>query len=295
MKMIESWKQKVKFMRTRSSNENVTSTDNAAPEPPENEPRSGKHTVQSVERTFDVLEALATERRPVAISELSQRLGLHISTVHRLLATLIERGYARQDERSGRYSIGGRLLELASGLTEQVDVRMEARPMLERLAAQVGETANLSVRSGDSLVYIDQVQTNRLVRMFTRVGSSAPLYCTGSGKLFLAFSENYERDLNRYLLENRLEPRTPGTLTTPQALREELRRIRERGYSFDNEEMEEGVVCVAAPVFDRQGQLLAAISVSGPTSRMLGSDVARVIEPVQTSATEISTVLGYKG
>ena len=256
--------------------------------------RPNRQTVQSVERTFDVLEALATARHPVALSDLSQQLGLHISTVHRLLATLIERGYARQDERSGRYLIGGRLLELASGLTDQTDIRHEARPALERLAARVGETANLSVRSGDNLVYIDQVQTNRLVRMFTRVGSSAPLYCTGSGKLFLAFAENYERDLNRYLLENRLEPRTPGTLTSPQALREELRRIRERRYSFDNEEMEEGVVCVAAPIFDRQGQLAAALSVSGPTSRMLGSDVARVIEPVRTSAAEISTALGYK-
>ncbi len=278
-------------MRGRPSNGN----ENIAAQTEENpEAKVGRPTVQSVERTFDVLEALATARHPVAITELSQQLGLHISTVHRLLATLIERGYAKQDERSGRYSVGGRLMELASGLTEQTDIRLEAHPALERLAAQVGETANLSVRSGDNLVYIDQVQTNRLVRMFTRVGSSAPLYCTGSGKLFLAFGENFERELNRYILENRLEPRTPGTLTNPQALREELRRIRERGYSFDNEEMEEGVVCVAAPIFDRQGQLAAAISVSGPTSRMLATDVARVIAPVQTSAAEVSTLLGYK-
>jgi DNA-binding IclR family transcriptional regulator len=255
---------------------------------------AGRQTVQSVERTFDVLEALAAARQPVAISELSQKLGLHISTVHRLLGTLIERGYARQDEASGRYAIGSRLMELAGGLGEQVDLRQEAHPFLEQLASQVGETANLSVRSGNNLVYIDQVQSARLVRMFTRVGSSAPLYCTGSGKLFLAYSDNFEHDLNRFLLETSLEPRTPATITTPQALREELRRIRERGYSFDNEEMEEGVVCVAAPVFDRDSQLVAAISVSGPIGRMLSTDSSRIIEPLRQSAARISRSLGYK-
>ncbi|HEX2911949.1 MAG TPA: IclR family transcriptional regulator [Chloroflexia bacterium] len=255
---------------------------------------AGRQTVQSVERTFDVLEALAIARRPVAISELSQQLGLHISTVHRLLGTLIERGYARQDERSGRYLIGGRLLELAGGISEQVDLRQEAHPVLEQLAASVGETANLSVRSGNNLVYIDQVQSARLVRMFTRVGSSAPLYCTGSGKLFLAYSNNLEQDLNRYLQDTTLEPHTPATLTTPQALREELHRIRERGFSFDQEEMEEGVICVAAPIFDRGGDLVAAISVSGPISRMNTPDINRIIEPVRASAAQVSQSLGYR-
>jgi IclR family acetate operon transcriptional repressor len=262
--------------------------------PEGNAAQTGRPTVQSVERTFDVLEALATARQPVPISELSQRLGLHISTVHRLLATLIERGYARQDTGSGRYGIGPRLVELAGGLNEQVDLRQETRPFLEQLAAEVGETANLSVRSGNNLVYIDQVQSARLVRMFTRVGSSAPLYCTGSGKLFLAYSPHLEQDLNRYLLEISLEAHTPATLTTPQQLREELFQIRQRGYSFDNEEMEEGVVCVAAPVFDGESQIVAAISVSGPTGRMLSQDTSRIIEPVRRGATSISRALGYR-
>ena len=255
---------------------------------------TGRQTVQSVERTFDVLEALAAARQPIPISELSQRLGLHISTVHRLLGTLIERGYARQDAVSGRYGIGPRLVELAGGLNEQVDLRQETRPFLELLATQVGETANLSVRSGNNLVYIDQVQSARLVRMFTRVGSSAPLYCTGSGKLFLAYSPNFELDLDRYLLETTLEAHTPATLTTPRQLREELSQIRQRGYSFDNEEMEEGVVCVAAPVFDSENQIVAAISVSGPTGRMLSRDTGWIIEPVRQSAAKISGALGYR-
>ncbi len=268
--------------------------DNLSPDPGSPTTQSGRQTVQSVERTFDVLEALAAARQPIPISELSQRLGLHISTVHRLLGTLIERGYARQDAASGRYGVGPRLVELAGGLNEQVDLRQETRPFLEQLAAQVGETANLSVRSGNNLVYIDQVQSARLVRMFTRVGSSAPLYCTGSGKLFLAYSPNFEQDLNRYLLETTLEAHTPATLTTPQQLRDELRRIQQRGYSFDNEEMEEGVVCVAAPVFDGEKQVVAAISVSGPTGRMLSRDTGRIIEPVRQSAATISRTLGYR-
>lgn len=251
-----------------------------------------KTTVQSVERTFDVLESLAQARRPVAISELSQKLGLHISTVHRLLATLIERGYARRDEATGKYGIGSRLLELAGTLSEQVDLRQEARPILERLAALVGETANLSVRSGENLVYIDQVQSARLVRMFTRVGSSAPLYCTGSGKLFLAYS--LPASLKQYLQTARLEPRTKATITNPTILEQELHEIRRRGYSFDNEEMEEGVVCVAAPIFDRQNAMIAALSVSGPTSRMSPDRQPVIIEQVSQSAGEVSTIIGYR-
>ncbi len=261
---------------------------------PDSESTPGRTTVQSVERTFDVLESLAATPRLLAISELSQKLGLHISTVHRLLGTLIERGYARRDETTGRYGIGPRLQELAGGLNEQVDLRQAARPILERLAAQVGETANLSVRSGDRLVYIDQVQSERLVRMFTRVGSNAPLYCTGSGKLFLAYEEDYRTDLERYLQENKLEARTTETITSPAALIAELSRIVERGYSFDREEMEEGVVCVAAPIFDRDGKLAAGVSISGPSSRVNNPDPTRVVEPVCQSAAEISLQLGYR-
>ena len=254
------------------------------------------HTVQSVERTFDVLEALARAGRPIALSELSTTVNLHISTVHRLLVTLIERGYARQDSATGRYSTGPHLFELTVGSNAQIDVRSEAHPKLEELAAQVGETANLSVRGGDRLIYIDQVQSDRLVRMFTQIGSSAPLYCTGSGKIFLAFAElhNFEHEFNRYLLENRLEPHTTHTIVKPNILREELVKIRERGYSFDNEEMEEGVVCIAAPIFDRAGKLMAAMSISGPSSRLKDGHISTAVAPLVAASSQVSVRLGFK-
>lgn len=256
-----------------------------------------RHTVQSVERTFDIMEALADFKRPVSLSELSTKVTLNISTVHRLLSTLIERGYARQDTTSGRYSVGSRMLALASGLDSGGDLQSAARPVLQRLASTIGETANLSVRSGDQLVYIDQVQADRLMRMFTRVGSSVPLYCTGSGKLFLAFGyepNTQERELERYLLANQLEPRTPSTITTPQELKQELLVIQQRGYSFDNEEMEEGVICVAAPIFDCTGKVVAGISISGPTSRMGNNghrELKEVVKAVQQAAQDITARL----
>jgi len=259
------------------------------------EDEGARHTVQSVERTLDILEALADFKRPVPLSELSGRVGLNVSTVHRLLATLIERGYAQQDPATGRYGIGRRLLSLSSGMDGNNDLQLIAHPVLQRLAAEAGETANLSVRSGDQLVYIDQVQADRMMRMFTRVGSSVPLYSTGSGKLFLAYASDpahFERELNRYLLENELKPRTSATITEAKSLREELLKIRERGYSFDNEEMEEGVICVAAPIFDRAGQIVAGISVSGPTSRLGGSGhgtISQAVQVVKTAAQEITT------
>ncbi len=254
-----------------------------------------RHTVQSVERTFDILEALADFKRPVPLSELSLRVGLNVSTVHRLLATLIERGYAQQELATGHYGIGKRLLSLGSGMDGNNDLQLIAHPVLQKLAGEAGETANLSVRSGDQLVYIDQVQADRMMRMFTKVGSNVPLYSTGSGKLFLAYATDpiyFDRELNRYLLENELKPRTTATIIEARVLREELLKIRERGYSFDNEEMEEGVICVAAPIFDRSKQIIAGISVSGPTSRLGGNGhgtISQAIQVVKAAAQEITS------
>ena len=252
-----------------------------------------RQTVQSVERTFDIMEALAEFKRPVTLSELSGKVDLNISTVHRLLSTLIERGYARQDYATGRYIVGNRLVSLASGMDGGGDLQSAAHPALQQLARGIGETANLSVRSGDQLVYIDQVQADRLMRMFTRVGSSVPLYCTGSGKLFLAVGSE-PAPLERYLLSNRLEPRTPATFTDPLSLKKELATIRERGYSFDNEEMEEGVICVAAPILDRAGQIVACLSISGPTSRLGAKgqmELMEVVEAVKNAAHETANRL----
>ncbi len=248
----------------------------------------GRPTVQSVDRTLDVLEALAARRTPTGISELSLAVGLHVSTVHRLLATLVDRGYVRQDPETSRYHLGARIFALASAADIHLDLRLVARPFLERLMRVAGETANLVTPSRDDVVYVDQVASLHLVKMFTQPGMRAPLYCTGSGKVFLAF-----HDESDFRLETPFRRFTAKTVQTPAALQQQLRTIRRDGYAIDDEEMEEGVRCLAVPVFDRRGENVGALSISGPTTRMTRERVKAISGPVREVALEFSRALGY--
>lgn len=252
---------------------------------------TGRPKVQSVDRTLDVLEALATRRGATGISELSQLVGLHVSTVHRLLATLVDRGYVRQDPESSRYHLGSRIFTLSSAADLHLDLRLVARPYLERMMRASGETANLVTSSDDEVVYLDQVASMHLVKMFTAPGMRAPLYCTGTGKAMLAFrgAEFAERALARPMKRY-----TPRTIVTRAALEAELAAIRERGYSVDNEEMEDGVRCLAVPVFDRRGECVGALSVSGPTTRMTAERVEKLAPQARQIAAELSRQLGFE-
>src|SRR5579872_630123 len=250
----------------------------------------GRPTVQSVDRTLDVLEALATRRTATGISELSHIVGLHVSTVHRLLATLVDRGYVRQDPETARYHLGARIFSLSSAAEVHLDLRLLGRPFLERLMRATGETSNLVVLADEEICYLDQVESSHLVKMFTQPGTRAPLYCTGSGKVCLAYLSEERRSA---YLGQRLRARTSHTLIDREQLERELMEIRRLGYGYDNEEMEEGVRCVAAPLFDRRGHVVGALSVSGPTPRMTPHKAPACVTPLLSVARELSAQLGY--
>ncbi len=252
---------------------------------------SGRPKVQSVDRTLDVLEALASRRGATGISELSGLVGLHVSTVHRLLATLVDRGYVRQDPDSSRYHLGSRIFTLASAADLHLDLRLVARPYLERMMRASGETANLVTLSDHEVVYLDQVASMHLVKMFTAPGMRAPLYCTGTGKMMLAFKD---AEFAKPVLDAPMRRYTPRTIVTRSALEAELATIRKRGYSVDNEEMEEGVRCLAVPIFDRRHDCVGAISVSGPTTRMTTERVQKLAPAACAIADELSRQLGYE-
>ncbi len=253
--------------------------------------RAGRPKVQSVDRTLDVLEALASRRGATGISELSLLVGLHVSTVHRLLATLVDRGYVRQDPETSRYHLGSRVFTLASAADLHLDLRLVARPFLERMMRGSGETANLVTVSGHEVIYLDQVASMHLVKMFTSPGLHAPLYCTGTGKVLLAFKGDAFAEP---VLAGPMRRYTARTLVTRPAVERELALIRQNGYSVDNEEMEEGVRCLAVPVFDRKNQCVGAMSVSGPTSRMTSERVERLAPTMRQIADELSRQLGFK-
>ena len=249
-------------------------------------------TVQSVERSLDILEALAASGQGIGIVELSSRVSLHVSTVHRLLATLVSRGYARQHAHSGQYALGFRLLSFSQAVREQSDLRTEARNYLMRLTEQSGETSNLVVLHQSQAMYVDQVQSPRLARIFAEIGRCVPLHSTGGGKAILACFGDEDRA--EFMAGHKLESLTPHTITTRDALDQALAQVRLQGYAVDDEEQEEGVRCVAAPVRDHTGQVVAALSVSGPTSRMARERIAELAAMVVDSCVELSRELGYE-
>ena len=248
-------------------------------------------TVQSVDRSLDILEALAAVRDEVGILDLSKRVSLRASTVHRLLATLVLRGYARQNNPTGRYSLGPRALQLGRAYHDRSDLRAEAHPFLQRLMEASGETTNLSILDHAEAVYVDQVQSPHVVRMFAEIGRRVPLHSTGCGKLFLAYLTPAER--TRLLTDNGLPADTPYTITTAEGLARELAEIRRRGYAVDNQEHDEGVRCIAAPARDHTGEVVAAISLSGPTTRMAKERLTELGKLVTTICSQLSATLGY--
>ena len=252
-----------------------------------------RDSVQSLERAFDLLEALAAGGE-VGVTELAHRTGLVPSTAHRLLHTLAKRGYVSQSSESGRYVLGYKVVEVASGLERRLErLRAVARPHLEGIQHVTGETVNLVVLEADRVVYVDQVEGSRNVRMFTAVGTSVPAHTTGSGKAMMA-SGPPEAVAALYGGRDPLERLTGRTLVTLEALQDDLARVRRRGYAIDNEEHEDGVGCVATAVFDHTGRPCAAISVSGPSARILHAKAPVLGELLIEHAGEISAALGHR-
>jgi DNA-binding IclR family transcriptional regulator len=253
-----------------------------------------RDSVQSVERAFDLVEALA-DGDELGVTELADRTGLVPSTAHRLLATLAKRGYATRRATSGGYALGYKVVELANGLESSLArLRGVARPHLESIQQATGESANLTILDGDRVVYVDQVQGSRRMRMFTTVGAAVLAHTTASGKAILAHGQP-DALTELYSEDGELERLTPRTLTTVEALRKDLERIARRGYAIDNEEHEEGVSCVAAAIFDHTDRPCAAISISAPSARIVHADTSELGTLLREHAAKISADLGHRG
>jgi DNA-binding IclR family transcriptional regulator len=257
-------------------------------------PERRRGSVQSLDRALDVLEALAASGE-LGVSEVAARTGLVVSTTHRLLSGLTHRGYVAQNPTTGRYLLGFKVLELTGGLEVRTSpLRAAARPHLERVQQVTSETTNLVILDGDRVVYVDQVEGSHNLRMFTRLGRSALAHTTGSGKAILTYRPP---ELIEKLYPRSREPferLTPRTLTTLEALRDDFVRIRRRGYALDTEEHEEGVSCVAMPVFDRTGFACGAISISGPTARIDQADTRALGQLLHRHAADVSAALGFR-
>lgn len=247
-------------------------------------------SVQSIVRAFALLEAMSQGPGETGIAELAKRASLHVSTAHRLLATLVALGYARQSAETGRYAVGAKALQLADAYSGQTDLRGAARPVLERLSRETGETANLVVLDGHEALYVDKAESAQNLRIFSRIGRRTPLYCTAVGKVLLAWRPPDE--VRRLLAPTPIERLTRRTITDADGLRRELLRVRQQGYALDLEECEEGARCIAAPVRVASDDVLAAISLSGPSIRMHSRRMRELIPMMLAAAAEVSGQLG---
>jgi DNA-binding IclR family transcriptional regulator len=245
--------------------------------------------LQSVRRAIRALE-LISEHGALGVTELGRKLGVHKATASRLMTTLAERGFVERDPISEKFRLGFGLISLAGAAVGGNDLVRAARPILDDLAERTRETVNLGVLSGESVVYVDQVTGTRSIVSVSWVGQRTPLHCTSNGKVLLAFATEAERDR---LLRAPLPRLTPRTITDVRKLRAQLAEIRARGYAQTMEELEEGLNAVAAPVRGLVGDLVAALSVSGPAFRMRAVDLPRFGRFAADSALAVSRRLGY--
>ena len=243
-----------------------------------------------LDRSVLLLKILATGSVEKRLADFSEA-GLHKSTAFRLLEALRRHRLVAVDDLTGRYRLGLGLFELGMAAVSRLDVGQCAPPFLEALAAETGESASLGIFEDLEVVHILRVESTHPLRLPSLAGRRSPAYCTGIGKAILAHLEP-ER-LDRYLRDVTLKPRTPRTITDRDALRQDLRRIRSRGFSVDDEEIFPGLRCVAAPIFAFDGRVVAGVSVAGPTSRMPKDSLARFTSKVVNAASEVSRRLGY--
>lgn len=244
---------------------------------------------KSLERALTILELVAEE--PRRIGEIADELNVHHSTALRLLHTLRDRQFVRSDA-AHRYTLGSSMFRLGQQALEAVDIREIARPGMEELNAQTNETIHLAILEDDQVVYVEKVEAQHPVRMYSRIGKVAPLHCTGVAKAILAFFPSHQLDeLVQRIDFHRF---TPNTIGTAEAFRDELEEIRRQGWARDNEEHEIGIHCIAAPVWSADGTVVAGLSVSAPTSRLSWKELSSYVDSLVETTQAISAKLGWR-
>lgn len=251
-----------------------------------------QEVVQSVERTLSILEVLSDYENGLGITEISEKVNLHKSTVHRLLNTLMIKDYVEQDEDTNRYKLTLKLFELGSKKVENMNIANVARPLLQELMEKTNEVIHLVVREGTEIVYIAKVESQNPIRMYSRIGKRSPVYCTAVGKAML--SHMTDDEVNFIWDNSNIEKLTENTVVDFNKFKENLNIIKQQGYSIDEQENEIGIRCIASPILDYSGQVCGAISISGSIISFKEEKISEFSKLITEYANEISQELGYK-
>ena len=246
-------------------------------------------SIVAVERALVILKIVSQSPDGVGVRAVARQLGYSPGVVQKSIQALAAQGFVEQDPVTQAYRLGPEAVKLGLVALDRMDLRTAARPVLERLVAATGETCMLGVPSGDHAVYVDQVPSPHEVRMNITVGVSRPFNCTAVGKALLAYRDDDE--MVRLHESGAFREATSNSINDVEAMRQELARVRREGIALDDEEYLVGARCVAAPVRDFEGRIVAAVAASGPADRMRSSE-ERVISEVRKAAAEISAALG---
>lgn len=247
--------------------------------------------IQSVDRASLIIKLLAKKESPMKLTEIADELDINKSTLHGIISTLKYHGFIDQDKETQKYRLGMYLVQLGNIVIKSFDIRTITSPIITEVCEKLSETVHIGMLDGYEVVYVDKKESNQSMRIFTTIGARKPAYSTGVGKAMLAY---LDEDILSYSLPNSLEKITDNTIADKKALLDELKKIREDGIAFDNEENIEGLTCVAAPIFDGTGRAKYSISVSGPTIRMTQQKINEAIHVVKDAAKKISEELGYR-
>lgn len=252
------------------------------------------NTIQSIDRAFEIMETLSMESRGMSIKELSERLTLNKSTVHRILATLIAWGYVEKNNEDKRYKLGPKIINLGSVYLNNIELKTEALPYLHNLKERTGQVVHLAIIENGDVVYLDKIDIVSNIRMYSKIGKRAMCHNTGLGKAMMAYMS--EREVDKILQEKGMPKVMENTITDPEVLKAELALTKSRGWAIDDEENELGIRCAAVPVFDYTGNVIAAISSTGPIDLYTYEYLEeKVVDLVKEAAYQISKRMGYQG
>lgn len=248
-----------------------------------------KYPIHSVENAFSLLETLAVNGLDLGIAELCRKIALPKGTVHRLLGTLKNLGYIEQNPQNRKYYLTVKIFKLGTAVTDKIGL-VQIIPYMKELSRKFNETVNLAILDRDEIIYLYSIGSDNTLKLDLRIGSNQPAYCAAVGEVLLAYLS--EQELDGYLQRVKLKSYTPYTITSKEYLKKNLKLIRERGYSFVNEEYMVGVSCVAVPIKDQKEKVYAGLSFSVPTVRMDREKLPQLIDSLISTAKKI-TIPGF--
>ena len=250
-----------------------------------------RERLSSVATAIRLLKAFSEDEVDIGISDLARRLRIAKSTAHRLAVTLVSEGMLEQDAGTGKYRLGVALFRLGALVRQRMTVSNQGRPSLFALRDKTNESVHLAILDGAEVMYVYNLESTQAIRARSDIGVRKPAYCTAEGQAILAFQAS---EIVDEVIAAGLQPRTPQTITDPQKLRKALEQVRQRGCAIEDEESELGMRCIAAPIRNDAGEVVASVGMAGPVTRLSKKAIAAFIPHVIATAEEISARLGHR-